>query len=243
MTDMKAINPAAIETYAGQINSGVDAIVQGLNDLCAHITNVNYGGRNAYAFKSDSSRVANSLSTKIHEALTQLARQVAQATSDLSGSLGGSGIVINLKDNKFTPASPGENSDRGVASMSGLKTLASQVETAFAAIAAGIAKVADMPPNSPGRVDGRPSQPRRGTHQRVRRDVEGQLHHHAGQPDQVHPIPDELARRAMTAPPSPPRGADRTATSPHRVIHRRGALAHGRSRRGTAHETRGGSDG
>ena len=149
MTDMKAINPAAIETYAGQINSGVDAIVQGLNDLCAHITNVNYGGRNAYAFKSDSSRVANSLSTKIHEALTQLARQVAQATSDLSGSLGGSGIVINLKDNKFTPASPGENSDRGVASMSGLKTLASQVETAFAAIAAGIAKVADMPPNSP----------------------------------------------------------------------------------------------
>ena len=149
MTDMKAINPAAIETYAGQINSGVDAIVQGLNDLCAHITNVNYGGRNAYTFKSDSSRVANSLSTKIHEALTQLARQVAQATSDLSGSLGGSGIVINLKDNKFTPASPGENSDRGVASMSGLKTLASQVETAFAAIAAGIAKVADMPPNSP----------------------------------------------------------------------------------------------
>jgi hypothetical protein len=149
MTDMKAINPAAIETYAGQINSGVDAIVQGLNDLCANITNVNYGGRNAYAFNSDSSRVANSLSTKIHEALTQLARQVAQATSDLSGSLGGSGIVINLKDNKFTPASPGENTDRGVASMSGLKTLASQVETAFAAIAAGIAKVADMPPNSP----------------------------------------------------------------------------------------------
>ena len=149
MTDMKAINPAAIETYAGQINSGVDTIVQGLNDLCAHITNVNYGGRNAYAFKSDSSRVANSLSTKIHEALTQLARQVAQATSDLSGSLGGSGIVINLKDNKFTPASPGENTDRGVASMSGLKTLASQVEAAFAAIASGIARVADMPPNSP----------------------------------------------------------------------------------------------
>jgi hypothetical protein len=149
MTDMKAINPAAIETYAGQINSGVDTIVQGLNDLCANITNVNYGGRNAYAFKSDSSRVANSLSTKVHEALTQLARQVAQATSDLSGSLGGSGIVINLKDNKFTPASPGENSDRGVASMSGLKTLASQVETAFTTIATGIAKVADMPPNSP----------------------------------------------------------------------------------------------
>lgn len=149
MSDMKAIAPGAIETYAGQINTGVDKITEGLNDLCLSITNVNYGGKNAYQFKTEASQLANSLATKVHAALSTLAKQVATATSDLSASLGGSGIVINLNDNSIKAADPGANSPDGVASMSGLKTLSGQVDTAFTTITGGITMVNNMPPNSP----------------------------------------------------------------------------------------------
>lgn len=147
-TDIKAIAPGAIEDYAGKLNSGVDGITNGLNDLCRSITNVDYGGRNAFKFKSDSSTLANNLSTQIFEAISGLGRSVAQATSDLSGSLGGSAITINLQNNTITPADAGADSAEGAASVSGLQTLSSQVETAFATINTGIGKVADMPPNS-----------------------------------------------------------------------------------------------
>ena len=74
---------------------------------------------------------------------------VAQATTDLSGSLGGVAITINLRDNTITPADAGVDTDDGVASISGLQALANQVDAAFSRISGGIAKVADMPANSP----------------------------------------------------------------------------------------------
>lgn len=149
MTDMKAIAPGAIEEYRGKLNTGVDQITNGLNDLCAAITNVEYGGRNAFKFKTDSSQLANKLSTTLFDALTNLGTQVATATSELSGSLGGSAITINLNNNTITPADPGADTDDGVASMSGLSTLSAQVEAAFNTIAGGVSLVLDMPPNSP----------------------------------------------------------------------------------------------
>jgi hypothetical protein len=149
MTDIKAIAPGAIETYAGELNAGVDKITEGLNALCSAITNVNYGGRNAFKFKTDTSALANKLSTTLHEALTTLSKNVAAATTDLSGSLGGSAITISLKDNTITPADAGADTDDGVASMSGLKTLGTQVTEAFNTISQGVGMVANMPPNSP----------------------------------------------------------------------------------------------
>lgn len=149
MTDMKAIAPGAIETYSGQLNSGVDQITNGLNDLCSAITNVEYGGRNAFKFKTESSQIANKLSTTLFDALSELGRQVSTATSELSGSLGGSTITISLANNTITPADPGADTEDGVASMSGLTALSAQVESAFSTIAGGVSLVLDMPPNSP----------------------------------------------------------------------------------------------
>jgi hypothetical protein len=149
MTDMKAVAPGAIETYAGELNTGVDRITEGLNELNSSITNVTYGGRNAYKFKTDTSRLANTLSTTLHEALTTLSTDVAAATSGLSEAFGGSGITISLKNNDITPADPGEDTQDGVASVSGLRTLATQVDSAFQTIRTGISMVANMPANSP----------------------------------------------------------------------------------------------
>jgi len=148
-TDVKAIAPGAIETYSGQLNAGIDQITNGLNDICAAITNVNYGGKNAYAFKTEAGRLANSLSAKIYEALSTLARNVSQATSDLSGSLGGSAITISLTNNTITPADAGADTEDGIASVSGLQALARAVNAGFSTIKTGIGKVADLPPNSP----------------------------------------------------------------------------------------------
>lgn len=146
---MKAIAPGAIETYSGQLNTGIDKITNGLNDLCSAITNVEYGGRNAFKFKTDSSQLANKLSTTLYDALSELGKQVSAATSELSGSLGGTAITISLTNNTITPADPGADTDDGIASLSGLKTLTTQVEAAFSTITDGVNLVLDMPPNSP----------------------------------------------------------------------------------------------
>lgn len=147
-TDMKAIAPGAIEGYAGRINNGVDQITEGLNALCAAITAVEYGGKNAFKFKTDASSLANSLSTKLHEAMTNLSTDVAKATTDLSGSLGGVAISISLNDNVVTPADPGADTDDGFASMAALDSLMSKIDESFETIGGGIKLVAAMPDNS-----------------------------------------------------------------------------------------------
>lgn len=149
-TDMKAIAPGAAEAYGTELNNGIDEITNGLNDLCRYITNTTYGGKNAFRFKSDASALANKLSADLYAAIEALGTNVATYTSGLSGSLGGSGITISLRNNEITAADPGEDTDDGVASMSSLDALKGQFSDAFDRINAGLDKlVSTFPEHTP----------------------------------------------------------------------------------------------
>lgn len=149
-TDMKAIAPGAAEAYGRELNNGIDEITNGLNALCRSITSTTYGGKNAFRFKSDASTLANKLSADLYTAIEALGTNVAAYTSGLSGSLGGSGITISLKNNEITAADPGEDTEDGVASMSSLDTLKGQFTTSFDMINAGLDKlVTTFPEDTP----------------------------------------------------------------------------------------------
>lgn len=145
--ELKVVNPTEVQAYGGRINARVDEMFQELNTLCSNVVDVDYWGANAFKFKTQTGEQATLFATGLATDITALKNNVATATTNISGALGGQPITINLDDNTIAAVAPKPDDGTQIASPTALTDLISAVGTRFDALGTAISGLLALPGN------------------------------------------------------------------------------------------------
>lgn len=144
---LKVVNPVEVRAYGTRINNRVDEMFNELNLLCANVVEVDYFGANAFRFKTDAGQKATEFANNMANQINALKDGVSKATSNISGSLGGQPITIDVSDNTITPGTPQADSGTQIANPTALDDLVSQVGTRFDSLRSSIDGLKQLPGN------------------------------------------------------------------------------------------------
>ena len=99
------MNPASVRAYGIRADEEFQSIRSQMQALVDDVVNVNYLGPNAHAIKTQCGQMASDFTTKLSSDVTAIVGAVQKATSDISASLGGAPLTINVNTAPITPPS------------------------------------------------------------------------------------------------------------------------------------------
>ncbi len=139
MTTIRVSAPS-VRGYGTQAQDIFGEIHTSLGQLVNDVTQVEYRGPNAAAFKAKCGQLAADFANKMHTDMSSMAEAVRASTSNIAGSLGGAPISISVEAKPFI-VGPAEKSDGEETHVetSGLEALTPLVNSRFSAIREGLA--------------------------------------------------------------------------------------------------------
>jgi hypothetical protein len=145
--ELKVVNPTEVGAYGTRINSRVDEMFNELNTLCTNVVDVDYWGANAFNFKTAAGEQATLFAKSLAKDINTLKENVAKATTNISGSLGGQPITIVLSDNAIAAVAPKPDDGTQIANPTALTDLTSTIGTRFEALVTAINGLKALPAN------------------------------------------------------------------------------------------------
>lgn len=105
-SSLKRVDPGSVATYGPAANTHAGNVFSVLQGLLNDVVGVQYFGPNAFKFKTDAGKQADTFADAFMKDFINFAQSVASQTSNLAGSLGGGKINITVDVSKLNPPTP-----------------------------------------------------------------------------------------------------------------------------------------
>ena len=113
MTDIR-VNPTDIIAYGSEAQTKFNSIITELKTLCNDCVAVPYYGANSVAFKNGAGDLAETFANGLRTDMGSVATAIKNSTSNISGSLGGQPISIEVSGEAIAaPAAPPDTGESG----------------------------------------------------------------------------------------------------------------------------------
>lgn len=128
------VKPGEILGYGTTAQQKFDSIIDQLTGLCNDCVAVAFWGANSVQFKNGAGDLAETFAKGVQADMGTIAGAIKTATSNISGSLGGQPISIQVDGKPIVaPAAPADTGDSGT-DTDALSDLITQVGTRFTAV-------------------------------------------------------------------------------------------------------------
>ncbi len=113
MTEIR-VNPTSITGYGTTAQTKFNSIITELKNLCNSCVEVAYYGGNSVTFKNSAGDLAESFANGLRADMGNVANAIKSATSNISGSLGGQPISIEVSGEAIAaPPAPADTGESG----------------------------------------------------------------------------------------------------------------------------------
>ena len=137
MTDIR-VNPTSIIGYGSDAQTKFNTVITELKNLCNSCVEVRFYGANSVQFKNGAGDLAETFANGLRTDMGSVATAIKNATSNISGSLGGQPITIEVTGDAIAaPAAPPDTGESG-ANTEALEGLIGTVGTHFASITSAL---------------------------------------------------------------------------------------------------------
>jgi len=135
MTEIR-VNPTSVTAYGSTAQEKFNSIITELKNLCNSCVEVPYYGGNSVTFKNSAGDLAESFANGLKLDMGNVANAIKSATSNISGSLGGQPISIEVSGDVIAaPPAPADTGESGTQT-DALEGLIGTVGTHFAQVTA-----------------------------------------------------------------------------------------------------------
>jgi len=105
MAQVIRVNPASVRSYGARADEEFQSIRNQMQGLVDDVVNVNYQGPNAVKIKTTCGQMAQDFTQQLSKDVAAIASAVQTATSNISGSLGGTPVTISVNTAPISPPS------------------------------------------------------------------------------------------------------------------------------------------